>query len=266
MLTTGEFSRLCLVTRKTLRHYDTIGLLRPIREANGYRYYEPAQIRDMRLIQRLKAYGFTLPEIAAVLARQGDAAYLAERLREKQSRMQGHLTETERLLGQLARDADSATKGEDIMKATVDVQMKKFDPVTIYSIRKHLGTGDFSDGVAEAFKGATQAGFTVSGPAVFIYHDEDFRPEHADVEFGFVVDGAGQGTRTLDPGLCAMVHYVGAYDETFAELYTQIAQWITENDYRMSGPVFDVYLRSVNEPDLDPSEYVTELWFPIVKA
>ncbi|MDL2217710.1 MerR family DNA-binding transcriptional regulator [Christensenellaceae bacterium OttesenSCG-928-M15] len=38
MLTIGEFSRICFVTKKTLRHYDEIGVLRPKFTAdNGYR-------------------------------------------------------------------------------------------------------------------------------------------------------------------------------------------------------------------------------------
>ena len=69
MFTIGEFSRLCMVTTKTLRHYDRIGLLTPayISGETGYRYYEAGQFRDMFFIQKCKDYGFTLEETACLL-------------------------------------------------------------------------------------------------------------------------------------------------------------------------------------------------------
>ena len=69
MYTIGEFSNLCMVTTKTLRHYDNIGLLRPahISGETGYRYYEVSQFRDMFFILKCKDYGFTLDEISSLL-------------------------------------------------------------------------------------------------------------------------------------------------------------------------------------------------------
>lgn len=62
MLSIGEFSKICKVTTRTLRHYDEIGLIKPrfVNEENGYRFYETNQIRDMLLVSRLKEYDFSL--------------------------------------------------------------------------------------------------------------------------------------------------------------------------------------------------------------
>lgn len=42
----GEFSKLCQVTVKTLRHYEEIGLMIPVEvdEWTGYRYYDISQL------------------------------------------------------------------------------------------------------------------------------------------------------------------------------------------------------------------------------
>lgn len=60
MLSIGQFSKICMVTVKTLRHYDSVGLLRPCRvnKENGYRYYSEEQIADMLYISKLKRCGF----------------------------------------------------------------------------------------------------------------------------------------------------------------------------------------------------------------
>lgn len=61
----GEFSKLCQVTVKTLRHYEEIGLLVPIAvdEWTGYRYYDISQLRRVNRIVYLKQLGLSLEEI-----------------------------------------------------------------------------------------------------------------------------------------------------------------------------------------------------------
>ena len=60
-----EFSLLCGVTVKTLRHYEKVGLLQPaeVDEWTGYRYYNVAQMQTLANIRRLKRIGFSLDEI-----------------------------------------------------------------------------------------------------------------------------------------------------------------------------------------------------------
>mgnify|MGYP002225606548 CR=1 FL=1 len=54
----GEFSKLCQVTVKTLRHYEEIGLMIPLKyEWTGYRYYDISQLRCMSRIVYLKQLG-----------------------------------------------------------------------------------------------------------------------------------------------------------------------------------------------------------------
>ena len=61
----GEFSRLCRVTVRTLRHYEEIDLLVPeiVDRDTGYRYYSVAQLQKMQDILSLKGMGFSLEEI-----------------------------------------------------------------------------------------------------------------------------------------------------------------------------------------------------------
>lgn len=66
----GEFSKLCQVTVKTLRHYEEIGLMIPVEvdEWTGYRYYDISQLRCMSRIVYLKQLGFSLEEISELFA------------------------------------------------------------------------------------------------------------------------------------------------------------------------------------------------------
>ncbi|WP_309133370.1 MerR family transcriptional regulator [Cellulomonas sp.] len=54
---------------RTLRHYDEVGLLRPsARTDGGFRLYTDADVERLLLIRRMKPLGFTLEEMADLLA------------------------------------------------------------------------------------------------------------------------------------------------------------------------------------------------------
>ena len=92
MLTIGEFSRLSRVTPRMLRHYDSLGLLRPeLVGENGYRYYRQEQLSDLVRLQWLKSYGFSLGEIGPLLALEG--AQLLPHLLERRNALEAELEE-----------------------------------------------------------------------------------------------------------------------------------------------------------------------------
>ena len=55
IMTVGQMSKLFNITAETLRHYDRIGLLKPIvDEENGYRYYSIKEMEKLDLILKIK--------------------------------------------------------------------------------------------------------------------------------------------------------------------------------------------------------------------
>ena len=62
----GEFSRITLLSIKTLRYYDSQGILSPsIRGDNQYRMYDENDYEKAILIRKLKQCGFTITEISS---------------------------------------------------------------------------------------------------------------------------------------------------------------------------------------------------------
>jgi protein phosphatase len=66
----GEFARRSRLTRKALRLYDDLGLLRPVRTdpRTGYRWYAAEQLDRARLVVWLRHLGMPLARIAVVVA------------------------------------------------------------------------------------------------------------------------------------------------------------------------------------------------------
>jgi|SRR5271154_1658083 MerR family copper efflux transcriptional regulator len=64
----GELAIRTGVTARTVRYYETIGLLPPgEREGGGQHYYDEAAVIRLRKIDQLKALGLSLEEIASVI-------------------------------------------------------------------------------------------------------------------------------------------------------------------------------------------------------
>jgi MerR family copper efflux transcriptional regulator len=65
----GRCARATGVPAKTIRYYESIGLLPPPKRAeNGYRLYGGTEIETLRFVRRARDLGFSLEEVAELLA------------------------------------------------------------------------------------------------------------------------------------------------------------------------------------------------------
>lgn len=79
MMTIKEFASLCGCNTQTLRYYDKIDLLKPVKvdQWSSYRYYAKSQAIDFVKIKNLQAADFTIDEIKALLAMPDQQVYEA---------------------------------------------------------------------------------------------------------------------------------------------------------------------------------------------
>ena len=84
------------VSAKTIRYYESIGLLPPPqRGSNNYRQYQPADVEHVRFLSSARALGFSLRDIASIHALRDDGVApcnhvlttLAQRLAEVDRRI-----------------------------------------------------------------------------------------------------------------------------------------------------------------------------------
>ncbi|PZQ51549.1 MAG: Cu(I)-responsive transcriptional regulator [Rhodovulum sulfidophilum] len=70
----GEVAELSGLPTKTIRYYEEIGLVRPMRGANGYRRFGPGEMNRLSFIGRARSLGFTIEDCRALLALREDGA------------------------------------------------------------------------------------------------------------------------------------------------------------------------------------------------
>lgn len=72
--TIGQVARLTGVNAKTIRYYESVGLLpAPARSENSYRRYSRADVNRLMLLQRIRSLGMPLPAARSLLAGTDEA-------------------------------------------------------------------------------------------------------------------------------------------------------------------------------------------------
>jgi MerR family transcriptional regulator, copper efflux regulator len=80
-MTIGEAARASGASEKMIRHYEAIGLLAPLRIANGYRAYAEGDVAVLRFIRHARDLAFPLEEVRRLLALWRDAGRASEEVR-----------------------------------------------------------------------------------------------------------------------------------------------------------------------------------------
>jgi DNA-binding transcriptional MerR regulator/effector-binding domain-containing protein len=271
MFSIGEFARHGRVSVRMLRHYDSIGLLRPasVDPATGYRFYQAGQLAELNRIVALKELGFTLPQVQAILAEQVSAAELRGMLRLRRAEIRAQIeTETTRL----ARVEARLLTIEDEARAPIDgVVVKRLAPVRVGKV-----TGTAAGYEPEAISPVigplycdlwlrmASAGVSAAGPAIAYYEDapagDGAIVVHAAVpvpagtggDHGFAVADLAEVDRA------AVIIHHGSMDDVLPTGQA-LARWIDANGYRSAGYVREVTLEWSDDRD----QWVTELQQPI---
>ena len=71
-LNIGEASAKSGLPAKTIRYYEDIGLVRPLRSSNGYRAFDGKNLQALTFLARARSLGFSIEECRELLALQAN--------------------------------------------------------------------------------------------------------------------------------------------------------------------------------------------------
>ena len=114
-MTIGQLAERAGVNAKTIRYYESIGLLPPPRRApNGYREYAPTDATRLLFIRRAQSLGLSLAAVQDILALQDAGLQPCHEVREAAStrviELNARIAEMERLRDELQQLADRASQ------------------------------------------------------------------------------------------------------------------------------------------------------------
>ncbi|MEV5574361.1 MerR family transcriptional regulator [Spirillospora sp. NPDC052269] len=270
MFTIGEFARHGRVSIRMLRHYDALGLLRPVRvdPDSGYRYYEAGQLARLNRVIALKDLGFTLQQVRDILNDQVTTEELRAMLRLRRAELETAMTTTAARLVQVeARLRSIEREGQ---MPDEDIAVKSLPKLRVAEVSGVTTGFDAITPViqplyGELFQLLEKAGITPSGPGVAYYEDA---PDggvliHAGVEVTApVMDGDRLRIVDLPPiERAATVLHRGSPAAMLPAVQT-LGRWIEANGYRSTGYPREISLECPENQD----DWLTEIQEPVTPA
>ena len=109
----GELASRAQVPAKTIRYWETIGVLAPPeRKANGYRDYDPSVLDRLGFIRAAQASGLTLHGIRSVIGLCDDGETPCDHVRQlierRKAELDAQIADLERLRAELGRLTERA--------------------------------------------------------------------------------------------------------------------------------------------------------------
>lgn len=265
---TGDFARLCGTNKRTLIHYDEIGLFKPAyADDRGYRYYSESQFDVFFTINCLSKLGMPLREIGAFLNHRNPQALKKLLLEQREEvlkeeeriRKTRQVIETKLALVSLQEKLESNQAGSStehiFQEYTPEEYMILSDPLNtndheaiIHTLCSHIGYCN---------KNNLNAGH----PYGAMLDVSELRQGHLDTYAYFftkVIDRPEDFPFHIKPaGTYAVAYLKGDYYDS-EETYRKLFQWIDENGFRTGQYSYKEAI--IDELAADSSEeYLTKI-------
>ncbi len=265
---TGDFARLCGTNKRTLIHYDEIGLFKPAyTDDRGYRYYSESQFDVFFTINCLSKLGMPLREIGAFLNHRNPQALKKLLLEQREEvlkeeeriRKTRQVIETKLALVSLQEKLESNQAGSStehiFQEYTPEEYMILSDPLNtndheaiIHTLYSHIGYCN---------KNNLNAGH----PYGAMLDVSELRQGHLDTYAYFftkVIDRPEDFPFHIKPaGTYAVAYLKGDYYDS-EETYRKLFQWIDENGFRTGQYSYKEAI--IDELAADSSEeYLTKI-------
>jgi DNA-binding transcriptional MerR regulator len=268
MFSIGDFARHGRVSVRMLRHYDALGLLRPVQvdQRSGYRSYDASQLSRLNRIVALKDLGFTLQQVRSILDDAVSVEELYGMLRLRRVELRSQITADTARLAQV--EARLRIIGNEGVMPTEEVQIKRLPAVRVAELTATAAS--FEPGsigpviqplYEELMRGLQRAGLEPAGPAIACYENtsDDETPiiVHACVPVDAEPDDDHDFAIVDLPEVeqAATIVHRGPMDDVMPTLQT-LARWMDAHSHRSAGYNRELYL---DYGQGDPGTWVTEL-------
>jgi len=96
----GQVARKCGLPAKTIRYYEDIDLIKPLRDGNGYRAFRDSDVHTLAFLGRARSLGFSIAECRALVALYDDQGRSSADVKAIAA---GHLTRIDQKLDELTQ-------------------------------------------------------------------------------------------------------------------------------------------------------------------
>ena len=270
----GDFSRISRVTVRTLRYYDEIGLIKPVRvdELTGYRYYSIEQLPHLNRIIMLKEIGLSLDDIGSTLNGGAQVDHIKQLLQVKKLEIQERLNLDARRLRRVEIWLDRIDQ-EGIIPAGIYIRRKTIPEVRVVSKREK---GTYEETTLKLYQEImdyiniieSEGTVVIKGPVTGLFYDDEYKETDADIEVAVPISGeipvheSSFEIKTLPEIDVISTAYKGPFYDIH-RTYAQIMEYAEVHKLKLDTPSREIYL---TYPELDPDEGLSiEIQCPFIE-
>ncbi|PES97640.1 MerR family transcriptional regulator [Bacillus cereus] len=271
MYTITEFSRICKMSTRMLRHYDKEEILKPayVNPVNGYRYYEQGQLEIALKIKKLREYKFPLPKIKVILQSSDQNSFI-KHMQEQIIELSHEVKQNLQVISEM-NEMVSINNGLNIARhRSYDILIGMRNEITVIAQRLQIDIDDMDDYFYDLYEKVQKNNFQIVGSPSTVFYDEEYIPNQSDIELRIpIMDGDYKDViqeceikKLNQHQFVTTIHY-GSYDY-IGYAYMALEEWVERNGYIMKSPPYEVYIKGT-ECDCLVEEYVTQICFLVSK-
>jgi len=271
MFSVGEFATLARVSRRLLRYYDEIGLLKPAHtdRSSGYRYYDAGQLIRLNRILVLKELGLSLDQVGRLLDDAVSTDDLQGMLLLKKAEIEQQLQAELQRIRQIEARLNAIRSSEQ--GPALDVIIKSIPAQSALSVKAQFATFDAALHVQQQIRTRLSMSHGY-GLCFVICHDDEIVERDMTLEMGCLIDAKQHDPVLLTDRLqltarplpavkqMATLVVTGALEVIHAG-YGQMGLWMKDNGYRLAGLPREFTIKTAQTRD--GIDLVTELQLPV---
>lgn len=249
----NEIAKLYNIKTDSLRYYEEVGLISPMRSKSNYRLYTLNDIYILNIIRDCLKLGYDTSQIKEYLDNRSVNNTIAF-LKEEEKLIQRQIQELNtKLLSIQTRIIDlDCTQYMEFDTCKIEVYPKRY----CRYLKEKIDQDEKIDFLLTKLSESMEEDISVLGNmdsgSVVEYKNDEF--VYTSV---FILTQEEKHDFILDEGMYCTYTYSGQYDRT-NQLFYKMKDWIQEHNYKIEGPFLEFLLIDIHETK-KVEEYITSI-------
>ena len=265
----GEVAKMFHLSVGTLRHYETLGILKPayVDEKSGYRYYNVQQFECLNTIRYLRMLDFSLDQIDAFLQNR-DVDQMLEMLKVQKQIAQQKQREWNKIENKIEHRLKRLEEAKN--KGLGEIELKETPEQRIIRIQSDLSLHsylDMEEAIRELEREQEDANIFLGKIGVGIAKERLEAGAFDSYDTAFLLldpeDDVKGSFEILPKSLCVSLQFTGSHPQA-PQYYEQLMRYIKEQGMTITGFAREITLIDEGLTQ-HAEEFVTEILIPIQK-
>ena len=249
----NEIAKLYNIKSDSLRYYEEVGLIHPLRSKSNYRLYTLNDIYILNIIRDCLKLGYDTSQIKEYLDNRSVNNTIAF-LKEEERLIQRQIQELNKTLSSIQTRIESLDHTKHIRFNTC--QVESYPKRYCRYLKEKIDQDEKIDYLLTKLTESMEEDISVLGNmdsgSIVEYKNDEYVYTNV-----FVLTQEEKYDFILDSGLYCTYTYTGDYDRT-NQLFYKMKDWIQEHDYTIEGPFLEFLLIDIHETK-KVEEYITSI-------